>query len=1213
MPITLQPPVANLGIMAPVLGPWFSTNVQLPAPNPAQNLSLSIDFGNSPPGTTDVYAPATGTLSLYVTTAGAPPAALDALQNSTGAWAFPTSGRLVAFFRLLPEVEARLHELVGLVPAASPNIPANPPGLPSRPQVRSLAIVFPQIALTPATVFQYFGTIQGATTDAERATALGLALDNGNLVNGAVPMTWLRRPGGAQANRDKLLQGLDLKVDLWAFDRRGRPIDPGAVAAWWSWLLNTGVGDNPATPGTVDYQLLAPGMGAADYPQDNALPVVVRVDPQLTVHLVDAHEGPLGDPFINGRLLNGANTVTQALILQNGLVDLKFSPAPTTPAPPNQPPADNPPVDNAPRPRLAVLPNGQYASAAQVWPNAPANNGLPRDFVRVAVVEEESFLVGVTRQNSRATIVNADDRRRSAQNRPSTRINVNRTLNNTGVLLANSQSAADALLGLPVANPRRFVLGLGDLAWGGTPAAVNPPLPLGPANLPNTLADSGANNQPNAGQYRVRAVTGGGQAGEHQTVLLEVNLGTGAQGANAGAWVRAWPLGFDLTTGSHFRLTGGAGRADASGVAQLTMVLPPGKVDAAALMGMDLLVLVTNASGQVVARRHYADRRFDRPTPVGGQAANANTGASLACETGAAGNPAVTPAGGHLVQLGGPTPALVDRTTIPPPPATAWDGNTLIRKLQQNDIISLTAPAFGSTPDRADVTGRPLPRSDPSGASHMGGLDTIVGNRLHLLDRSLLTDATASSVPYALLDRLEVAGATVSTAPAAANAAIGAAPAVPWALEPPSSQFLGHPGVAASIEIHGTGVSLDGAPAVAVAEYVRERTAGLGIQGVQMPNSEPVRSAVIQSEIALAAEGATAFPSIADPATAGPVVAVLRTAAYGMEGLPGIAVAATNTDVFPTSRPEADLESWLNAQGAGLPGAPLLGNQLRAAAGGPIDSLTRALDRRIYSAAFGAREALTALLAAFDRAEDLVYIETPAVDDLPIDTAQPNSENLKLWDRLVSRMNARPGLRVVLCVPTLLAPGTPLALQEVRDECLMAALDHLRGTVATGVDRLAVFSPGAGADRSVRFASTSVIVDDAFALTGTTHLWRRGLSWDSSLAASVFDERISDGRPVDVQLFRIQLLADRLGIPAAQVPADPAELVKAIRDLDSRASERLSTRSIERPVATQLTGDLDAEIWNPDGSDTGLTLAGIAKIFLGAVALTDVEHAIMEG
>lgn len=86
---------------------------------------------------------------------------------------------------------------------------------------------------------------------------------------------------------------------------------------------------------------------------------------------------------------------------------------------------------------------------------------------------------------------------------------------------------------------------------------------------------------------------------------------------------------------------------------------------------------------------------------------------------------------------------------------------------------------------------------------------------------------------------------------------------------------------------------------------------------------------------------------------------------------------------------------------------------------------------------------------------------------------------------------------------------------------------HARGAA----DRLAVFSPGAGAGRAIRFASMSVVVDDAFALTGTTHLSRRGLRWDSSLEASVFDERLVDGRPQDVRGFRIQLVGDRLGVP----------------------------------------------------------------------------------
>jgi hypothetical protein len=262
--------------------------------------------------------------------------------------------------------------------------------------------------------------------------------------------------------------------------------------------------------------------------------------------------------------------------------------------------------------------------------------------------------------------------------------------------------------------------------------------------------------------------------------------------------VRAWPLGFDLAGGVHFRLTGGAGRANATGVAQLTMVLPPGRVDPAGLMSMDVLVLVTGANGAVVDRRTYADRRFDRPAPVQGSAANAITGSWVVCETGVGGNAPPLPAGGvprggHVV-LVGPPPTIVDRTTIALPPT--WDPNTLLNRLAAaTDIVSLTTPAFGSTPDRADLTGRPLPRTPTTGGDPLGGIDTIVGQaRVHRLDRSLLAGATASSVPYALLDRFEVAGATVNVAAGTAAAAIGAAPPVPWMLEPTTTQFLGHPG-----------------------------------------------------------------------------------------------------------------------------------------------------------------------------------------------------------------------------------------------------------------------------------------------------------------------------------------------------------------------------------------------------------------------------------
>lgn len=1030
---------------------------------------------------------------------------------------------------------------------------------------------------TPADIYPFFGgqTNVPGNDDRERMVALGLAMSGPNVANGPLPMTWLRRPGGAIVDRDKMIQSLNGSVQLWAFDRRGRAIDPGAVACWWSWLLNTGVGNS---------QLLAPSITTGSYPQQGGLPVVALFAAQQTLHLTDGHEGPLTAPFINGRLLNGTTMVSDTVIAVTGNgPSLSFSAAPAA-----GPIADNPAVDNAPRPRIAVLPVGTYGGTANPWPGGPVHAGLTRDFVRAAVVEEESLLTGLSRRDSRLAVTSPTERRQSAQNRPSTRINVNRTSTATGVLLANSQVVADALLALPTAvTPTRMVLGIADFAWGGTPGvSVSAP---GTGPLPATLTDV-ATSVPLAGQYRVQSLIGGGAlAAAFQTVLVEVNLGL----PNAGAWVRAWPLGFDLTHGEHMRMSGGAGRADVSGLALLTMVLPNGLVAPLGLLGMDILVALPTSV------RVYGDCRFARPAPVTGTPATTIAGTWVICEAGTTNTSPLpagsVPPGGHVVLTSTIPPTLVDRTAIP---ATAWDPNTLgSRLIPVGDIVSLTEPAFDAAFDRADPDGRPLSRTPPTGGNATGGLNTLLGGRLHRLAR---TFGAAASAPYALLDRLEVAAATPGATPPLA--VIGASPPVPWELSPASNFAQGFLGVPAGFETHGTGVTLSGSPAIAVAEYVRERTAGLGF-GFISGLTEPLRSVAVQSELAVAAEAAASLlPLPADGAGAGPVVAVLRTAALGLEGLPGVAESAmANTNLFPFSQNELALEAWLNTN---IPIAGGAGTQLRNAAGTNIDSMTRALDRRLLCSAFGARELLTALLAAIGRAQDFIYIETPGVDNLTIESG---GENVQWWQALINRMNNRRGLQVALCVSARLTPGTPQAFQDVRNHTLADAIEAMRNSHG---DRFAVFSPGVGGGRALRLASTSVVVDDLVAFTGTTHLTRRGLSWDSSLAAAVFDERITDGRPTDVRAFRIQLMSDRLGIPTMRLPSDPAELVTAIRTLDTRGSGKLSAIRIRRPATAPANTDLD--IWNPDGSKAGLSFSSIATLFAAAVGLTDSAHAVID-
>ena len=53
----------------------------------------------------------------------------------------------------------------------------------------------------------------------------------------------------------------------------------------------------------------------------------------------------------------------------------------------------------------------------------------------------------------------------------------------------------------------------------------------------------------------------------------------------------------------------------------------------------------------------------------------------------------------------------------------------------------------------------------------------------------------------------------------------------------------------------------------------------------------------------------------------------------------------------------------------------------------PLTENGRAISRRLLSAGYGLREAATSLAEAFARAEDLVYVETSAIDALSIGLA----------------------------------------------------------------------------------------------------------------------------------------------------------------------------------------------------------------------------------
>ena len=158
-------------------------------------------------------------------------------------------------------------------------------------------------------------------------------------------------------------------------------------------------------------------------------------------------------------------------------------------------------------------------------------------------------------------------------------------------------------------------------------------------------------------------------------------------------------------------------------------------------------------------------------------------------------------------------------------------------------------------------------------------------------------------------------------------------------------------------------------------------------------------------------------------------------------------------------------------------------------------------------------------------------------------------------------------------------------------------------------DNVVLFTPTAGPGRPLHMASTTVVVDDVWLLTGSTHLWRRGLSFDSSLAVALFDETTARGRPAALRQARRQLIADRLGVDVSLIGDDMAQLRATIHRLNLAGGLQRVQPNVY-PAAADTTSSTDLQIWNPDGrpggtSDWLLLLGGLT-----GTAADEVNNAI---
>ena len=375
----LVPAPADLGLASPALGPWFD-EAALTLGAPGGDLSVTV----SPTAAAKWLPPARGILSLYFATPTRP-AALARLRAANGQKAF-TDNRFVGLFWLLPEIEARLEALARNLPSPDGNAAT----APTRPVPRWFALESTSVttASTVAAVLDLtVAHVSSGDPDAEKLASLGLGGSGSALGNGEKAATILLGPEHLGGSGDSLLQLDTGAFRLWAFDARGRAIDPGAVAAWWARLA------------TTTFDNLWAGSGA----DQRTCPVAAA----RTLHLVGAHEGPVPAALLartNVGGTTGAATDNVRSASGTAAVTIGFTAAPAS--------------DDAPLPRAALLPHGAYGASLSLWPSGPVATDLARDYARVAVVDVESHLTGQARAATSATPTEGDTRRARRARRP---------------------------------------------------------------------------------------------------------------------------------------------------------------------------------------------------------------------------------------------------------------------------------------------------------------------------------------------------------------------------------------------------------------------------------------------------------------------------------------------------------------------------------------------------------------------------------------------------------------------------------------------------------------------------------------------------------------------------------------------------------------------------------------------------------------------------
>lgn len=263
------------------------------------------------------------------------------------------------------------------------------------------------------------------------------------------------------------------------------------------------------------------------------------------------------------------------------------------------------------------------------------------------------------------------------------------------------------------------------------------------------------------------------------------------------------------------------------------------------------------------------------------------------------------------------------------------------------------------------------------------------------------------------------------------------------------------------------------------------------------------------------------------------------------------------------------------------------------------DRLRRQLQREIVTAKSGQRDALWSLRRALGQAREFIYVESPMFGRTARPDGPPAAHEIDLVEVLRTGLQNNPRLKIVICVPRL--PD----FVESKANWVRAALGQRKQAIETLTtqdrQRVAAFHPIGFPGRSAVIRSTVVIVDDVYALVGTSHFRRRGMTFDGGCDVASVDRALNGrGTSTAIARFRQELMANKLGVPVPAGPgtssalwtrlAEPESAFDVLADLLATGGQGRCTPVFAGPTDTLVTAQTD-EVSDPDGVDpdgTGL-------------------------